>query len=97
MEAPFDPVRGLTEIIGMLYKLASDHGPWARVIFGDVKVSPGSRNTVPESVTLAVDLRDPDKEVLADMDQAFQEVTKTRMCRIWPQRRNKRRMEFATC
>jgi len=79
MEARFDPVRGLTEIIDVLYKLASDHGPWARATFGDVKASPGSRNTVPESVTLAVDLRHPDKEVLAGMDKTFREVTR-RVC-----------------
>jgi len=80
MEARSDPMRGLTGIVDELYKLAADHGPWARATFGDVTASPGSRNTVPQSVTLAVDLRHPDKQVLASIDQSFREITE-RVCK----------------
>lgn len=34
---------------------------------GDVKVAPGSRNTVPEQVTVSVDLRHPDSDILESM------------------------------
>ena len=42
-----------------------------RATIGDIKVEPGSRNTVPGRLTVAVDLRHPDQAVLEEMDRGF--------------------------
>ena len=54
---------------------ALDHSPEAVGTVGQLDVIPNSRNTVPGSVRLAVDLRHPDDEVLAEMDLDFRERT----------------------
>ncbi|QKX16641.1 Zn-dependent hydrolase [Microbulbifer sp. YPW1] len=74
METRRDPFMGLHRILDELYKLAAEHGPWARATFGDIRVEPGSRNTVPEKLVLAVDLRHPDQKILDSMDQRFREI-----------------------
>ena len=52
---------------------ALDHSPEAVGTVGQLDVIPNSRNTVPGLVRLAVDLRHPDDEVLAEMDASFRE------------------------
>lgn len=74
METRRDPMRGLTAICDQLYRLAESHSPWARVTFGDVKALPGVRNTVPETVVVAVDLRHPDQTILDKMDREFRAI-----------------------
>ncbi|WOX03941.1 Zn-dependent hydrolase [Microbulbifer pacificus] len=74
METRRDPFMGLHRILSELYQLAAEHGPWARATFGDIRVEPGSRNTVPEKLVLAVDLRHPDQKTLDAMDQRFREI-----------------------
>jgi N-carbamoyl-L-amino-acid hydrolase len=74
MEQRRDPFMALHPIMADLYALASQHSPWARVTFGDISASPGVRNTVPETVTIAVDLRHPDETVLETMEQDFRQI-----------------------
>jgi len=74
MEGRRDPFMGLQRILDQLYQLAAEHAPWARVTFGDIRAEPGSRNTVPEKLILAVDLRHPDQKTLDAMDQRFREI-----------------------
>lgn len=74
MEARRDPWRAATPIIEGLYALAAAQGPWARATIGDVKAFPGSRNTVPERLVLAIDLRHPEPAVLAQLVQAFRDL-----------------------
>ncbi|BAN48169.1 Zn-dependent hydrolase [Metapseudomonas resinovorans] len=69
-----DPFMGLAGILPRLYRLAEEHGPWARVTFGDIRAEPGSRNTVPERLVLAVDLRHPEQAVLDRLDAAFRAI-----------------------
>lgn len=69
-----DPFMALSKIIDQLYALIDTHAPWARVTFGDTRAEPGSRNTVPERVTITVDMRHPDQAVLDSMDQAFRKM-----------------------
>lgn len=76
MDARRDPFMGLHRIMQRLYELANERGPWARVTFGDLKVEPGSRNTVPEKLTLAVDLRHPEQEVLDQLDAELRKIVK---------------------
>jgi N-carbamoyl-L-amino-acid hydrolase len=47
MEIRRDPWRAACPIIDGAFALASDSAPWGRATIGDVKVEPGSRNTVP--------------------------------------------------
>lgn len=75
-----DPVAGLSSIIQKTYLLAEENAPHARLTFGDIKVEPGSRNTVPGRVTLAIDLRHPDPQVLDSMDRELKSIVESQ-CR----------------
>ncbi|MCL6417717.1 Zn-dependent hydrolase [Aestuariirhabdus sp. Z084] len=77
MEMRKDPFMALPDILTRLYRLADQYAPWGRVTFGDISANPGSRNTVPESITLAVDLRHPDQSVLDAMDQTFRSIVES--------------------
>ena len=68
MEQRRDPFMALGPILESCYEMARELGPWARVTFGDIKASPGARNTVPGQVTLSVDLRHHEVETLDLMD-----------------------------
>lgn len=74
MDQRQDPVKAVAKIINQLYSLADEYAPQARATFGDVNVSPGSRNTVPETLTLTVDLRHPNQAALLQMDKKFREI-----------------------
>ncbi len=74
MDRRKDPFMALPPIQTALYSLTAEHAPWARVTFGNIRVEPGSRNTVPERLVLAVDLRHPDPDVLQIMDAAFRKL-----------------------
>lgn len=64
MDVRRDPVRALGALLPALSALAAEHAPWIRLTFGQCAFSPGARNTVPERVTLGVDLRHPETAVL---------------------------------
>ncbi len=74
MEIRRDPMRALSIILPKLYQLAMDHAPEGRITFGDQTVQPGSRNTVPERVTLSVDMRHPDQSTLDAMHALLLEI-----------------------
>ena len=74
MEIRKDPFMALAPVIDRLYGLAKENAPWSRVTFGDISANPGSRNTVPESVTITMDLRHPDQSVLDDIDQQMRTI-----------------------
>lgn len=82
MEVRKDPFMASLPIMQFCYDLAKLHGPWGRATFGDIKVRPGSRNTVPECVVVNVDLRHPDAAVLDDMDQAFRDKVEEECARF---------------
>ena len=73
-----DPFMVLGPITQDLYALAEKHAPWARVTFGDMKVAPGVRNTVPEELVLCVDLRHPKEDVLTKMHAEFEAIAARR-------------------
>ena len=79
MEDRRDPFMALHEIIAGLYALVEGYGPQSRVTFGDINATPGSRNTVPESLVLAVDLRHPSQQTLDEMDGRFRDLA-TQVC-----------------
>ena len=67
MEVRRDPWRAALPIMERAYAAAAARAPEARCTFGDLQVEPGSRNTVPETLTISIDLRHPDAVVLAAM------------------------------
>ncbi|HUX74976.1 MAG TPA: Zn-dependent hydrolase [Steroidobacteraceae bacterium] len=71
MQARRDPWRAACPIIDGAFMLAAAHSPWARATIGDIKISPGARNTVPERLVIAVDLRHPDAALLQAMVGQF--------------------------
>jgi N-carbamoyl-L-amino-acid hydrolase len=76
MESRRDPFMGLHKIIHRLYSMIAEFAPWSRVTFGDIKALPGSRNTVPEQLVMAVDLRHPDQSILDEMERRFRDIAK---------------------
>lgn len=69
-----DPVKGLRSILQEIYELADRHAPHGRVTIGDIKTEPGVTNTVPGRLTLKVDLRHPESDVLEVMDQELRKI-----------------------
>ena len=63
-----DPVRRSLAVLSDVYALADKYEPDARVTIGELVARPGVRNTVPGSLTISVDLRHPEEEVLTAMD-----------------------------
>ncbi len=76
MESRQDPFMGLTSIMSKLYDMVAEFSPWSRLTFGDIKAEPGARNTVPERLIVAVDLRHPDQQTLDEMEQRFFKIVK---------------------
>lgn len=74
MEIRKDPFMALAPVIDRLYRLAEKNAPWSRVTFGDISANPGSRNTVPESVTITMDLRHPDQIILEEIDKRMRTI-----------------------
>ena len=71
MEHRRDPWRAAVPVIEAAYRIAAAYAPWSRATMGDIKISPGSRNTVPERLVVSVDLRHPNESVLESMIQEF--------------------------
>jgi len=74
MEMRQDPVRALHKIIDRIYELTEKRSPDSRATFGDIIVSPGSRNTVPQQIKLAVDIRHPDETTLDAMEKEMRKA-----------------------
>ena len=67
MEMRRDPWRAAAQIITGAMALAEARTPWGRCTVGDVQCKPGARNTVPETLRIAIDIRHPDGAVLEQM------------------------------
>src|SRR5262249_30885471 len=62
-----DALVAAARIVALANDLAERHAPNARATVGRLEVAPNSRNVVPGSVALTVDIRHPDASVLATM------------------------------
>ncbi|MDE2305062.1 MAG: Zn-dependent hydrolase [Gammaproteobacteria bacterium] len=71
MEVRRDPWRAAAPIVEGAYRLAADLAPWGRATIGDVKIRPGSRNTVPDRLAISFDLRHPEPAKLEAMVSRF--------------------------
>jgi N-carbamoyl-L-amino-acid hydrolase len=74
MEMRRDPWRVAAPLIQHAFDIAAGNAPWGRATIGNLKVTPGSRNTVPEQLIASVDLRHPDRATLEAM---VTDLTKT--------------------
>lgn len=74
MEGRRDPFRAVATIVSQLYEMIAEEQPWGRVTFGDMRVEPGSRNTVPERVVLSVDMRHPEQSVLDRLEARLRKI-----------------------
>ncbi|MCC5941307.1 MAG: M20 family metallo-hydrolase [Balneolaceae bacterium] len=74
MEMRSDPVRKLHTIIADLYSLADKYQPASRLTIGSIKTDPGSINTVPGSVTLSLDIRQPDNNTLQLIHEEIENI-----------------------
>ncbi|MFS1522862.1 Zn-dependent hydrolase [Microbulbifer sp. 2304DJ12-6] len=71
MEDRRDPVQALAGLCEKLYAEVKAYSEDARITCGDLRAEPGSRNTVPETVVLALDLRHPTTEGLAHLHRTL--------------------------
>lgn len=69
-----DPVKYVYPILADLYGMIDDFSPKGRLTIGYMDASPATRNTVPGSLTVSIDLRHPDEEKLSEMDQRFKNI-----------------------
>ncbi len=74
MEVRRDPFRGLADILQQGYEMVNRSGQWGRITFGDISAQPGSRNTVPQELTVTVDVRHPDVATLDRLDNELREI-----------------------
>ncbi|WP_439135476.1 Zn-dependent hydrolase [Pseudomaricurvus sp.] len=68
-----DALAASANIIAEVEKIAHRHKPNGLGTTGFLQVYPNSRNTIPGSVTFSVDLRNPNPDVLAQMDRDLNE------------------------
>lgn len=66
-----DPVQALSLLCERLYSEVKAFSEDARMTCGDLRAEPGSRNTVPEKVVLALDLRHPQPEGLEHLHRTL--------------------------
>jgi N-carbamoyl-L-amino-acid hydrolase len=71
MELRRDPWRVACPLIEKAFAIAAAAGPGGRATIGDIKVNPGSRNTVPQQLVMSVDLRHPQRSTLEAMVDEF--------------------------
>lgn len=71
MEDRRDPVQALSLLCQRLYGEVKAYSEDARMTCGDLRAEPGSRNTVPETVVLALDLRHPQADGLKHLHKAL--------------------------
>jgi len=81
MDVRRDAWRAACPIIEGALALADANAPSGRATIGDLRVAPGSRNTVPERLIVSVDLRHPDHNTLENMITTFRELVATTAAR----------------
>ena len=64
-----DPIKVMSTFASKLYEFVEAFDDQAKVTIGDLKVLPGSRNTVPHTVSITVDLRHPEQDKLITLTQ----------------------------
>lgn len=68
-----DALLGAAQIVQLVNKVGLDNAPLACATVGMLEVYPNSRNVIPGQVSLTIDFRHPDDDVLANMDKQMRE------------------------
>ncbi len=68
MDMRHDALLAAARLIERVNRIALDHAPHARATVGWISAYPNSRNVIPGTVKLSVDLRAPTDEILTAMD-----------------------------
>ena len=68
-----DALLGAAQIVQLVNKVGLDNAPLACATVGMLDVYPNSRNVIPGQVSLTIDFRHPDDDVLANMDKQMRE------------------------
>lgn len=74
MDRRRDPVLCAIRVLHKIYQLNEKHSPQGRATFGDFKVEPGSRNTVPGRLKVTLDYRHPETSVLEAVDRELRSI-----------------------
>ncbi|MCC6735010.1 MAG: Zn-dependent hydrolase [Bauldia sp.] len=67
-----DAMMGAARLMERVYDIAVAHAPGAVATVGALTVQPGSRNVIPGSVNVAIDMRSPSADALAEMEVKLQ-------------------------
>ena len=68
-----DALVGAARVIDLVNRIGHAHAPFACATVGMLQVHPNSRNVIPGRVFFTIDLRHPEDEVLAKMDEEVRE------------------------
>ena len=71
-----DALVAAADLIQSIQSLALEHAPHGVGTVGQLSVEPNSRNTIPGTVSLSVDIRNPDDEVLSSMTEQLHQQFK---------------------
>ncbi len=75
MDSRKDALVGAARLVTAVNRIGRDRAPDGRTTVGSFRIHPGSRNVIPGSVALGIDLRHPDEDVLTamagDLSDAF--------------------------
>jgi N-carbamoyl-L-amino-acid hydrolase len=74
MEMRKDALLAASELVAAVNRIAMDRLPHGRGTVGQLEVHPNSRNVIPGTVKMSVDLRAPDDTMLGSMDAALRQV-----------------------
>lgn len=69
-----DALVAASKLVTAINEIALAHAPHAVTTVGMMQVSPNSRNTIPGSVFMTIDLRHPDDETLSQMERELREA-----------------------
>ncbi len=72
MHLRYDAMLGASKIVTEINNIAHNNAPNGLGTVGFMEVYPNSRNTIPGTVKFSADLRNPNPDVLAEMDQQLQ-------------------------
>lgn len=71
-----DALRGASDLLPDIYRVALDSGFDARITVGEFRIYPGSRNTVPSRVEFSIDLRHPDMQEYDRLDKMIKDTVR---------------------
>ncbi|HVO87461.1 MAG TPA: Zn-dependent hydrolase [Casimicrobiaceae bacterium] len=97
MEARHDALRGASRMVEAVNEIALRFAPHGRGTVGSMQVKPNSRNVIPGTVSMSVDLRHPDDAALAAMDTELRSSARAIAAELRVECDVKQVAQFAAC